>query len=153
MVFRAVKLDERGFAFTLDAVLALIPVLIVFAAVTTANYAPLMTSFQEARLPNTAQDSIEVMAHYKEDDGFSTLEDVSNTLKKNNNDRTGIKAAEEIAGPFLEKALNGKHYALTEENQLKGKVIASNAELKDARDVGIGAKSCGNYTFKLYVWN
>lgn len=146
-------MDEKGFAFTLDAVLALIPVLIVFAAVTTANYAPLMTSFQEARLPHTAQDSIEAMDHYTESDGFSTLEDISNTLKENNNDGTGIKSAGKIANHFLGETLNGKHYTLTEESQLKGKVIASNAELKDAKNVAAGVKSCGNYTFKLYVWN
>ena len=69
------------------------------------------------------------------------------------NDETGIKTAGQVAGSFLNKTLNGSNYRLTEETQLKGKVIASNADMKGASNVAVGVKSCGNYTFKLYVWN
>ena len=145
-------MDERGFAFSLDAVLALIPVLIVVAAVTSINYDPLTTE-SHVRLSHSAQDSIEAMAHYKQNDGSNTLQDISNILKENQNDETGIKNAGQIAGSFLNKTLNGTNYSLTEETQLKGKVIASNADLKSADNVAVGVKNCENYTFKLYVWS
>ncbi|MCE7699254.1 MAG: hypothetical protein K8E24_010725 [Methanobacterium paludis] len=145
-------MDERGFAFSLDAVLALIPVLIVAAAVTGLNYDPLTTE-SHVRLSHSAQDSIEAMAHYKQDDGSNTLQDISNILKENQNDETGIKNAGQIAGSFLNKTLKGANYSLTEETQLKGKVIASNADLNSADNVAVGVKNCDNYTFKLYVWS
>jgi hypothetical protein len=145
-------MDERGFAFSLDAVLALIPVLIVVAAVTGLNYDPLTTE-SHVRLSHSAQDSIEAMAHYKQDDGSNTLQDISNILKENQNDETGIKNAGQIAGSFLNKTLKGANYSLTEETQLKGKVIASNADLNSADNVAVGVKNCDNYTFKLYVWS
>ena len=146
-------MDERGFALSLDAVLALIPVLIVLAAVTNVNCDPLTTQSQEVRLSHNAQDSIEAMAHYRQKYGLNTLQDISNILQENNNDETGIKTAGQVAGSFLNKTLNGSNYRLTEETQLKGKVIASNADMKGASNVAVGVKSCGNYTFKLYVWN
>ncbi|MCE7699255.1 MAG: hypothetical protein K8E24_010735 [Methanobacterium paludis] len=145
-------MDEIGFAVSLDAVLALIPVLIVVAAVTSINYDPLTTE-SHVRLSHSAQDSIEAMAHYKQNDGSNILQDISNILKENQNDETGIKNAGQIAGSFLNKTLNGTNYSLTEETQLKGKVIASNADLKSADNVAVGVKNCENYTFKLYVWS
>jgi hypothetical protein len=146
-------MDEKGFTLSLDAVLALIPVLIVLAAVTSINYDSLTTQSQEIRLSHNAQDSIEAMAHYRQNDGSNTLQDLSNILLENQNDETGIKTAGQMAGSFLNKTLNGTNYSLTEETQLKGKVIASTADLKDASNVAVGVKNCGNYTFKLYVWN
>jgi len=147
-------MDSKGFIFTFDAVLALIPILILFTAVINMGNNDLTASSGEIRISQDAQDSLEMMAHYKNSaDGVTILQKITNTLEINNNNPAGIATASIIAGEFLNKTLGGLKYNLTEVNQLNGVTIASNANIEEAGNVAVGVKSYGNYTFKLYVWN
>ena len=145
-------MDNKGFIFTLDAVLALIPVFLVIIAVSGASQGNLIQPSQQVRLSHQAQDTLDAMAQYR-NGGETLLEEIVMVLKSNNNDVSGVDAARKIAGAFLNKTLPGANYELIELNQLNGETIVSKGVRDKAQNVAVGTKNYGNYCFKLYVWD
>ena len=142
-------MDNNGFVFTLDAVLALIIVFIALAAVASINETPLSS---QIRLSHNAQDVLETMAAYKKGpEEPSVLQKVANILSSSNNDQNGIKEAGQVAGAYLNQTLNSTKYNLTEA-QLNI-TITANADMKEASDVAVGVKSCDGYMFRLCIWD
>ena len=142
-------MDDNGFVFTLDAVLALVIVFIALAAVASINESSLSS---QIRLSHNAQDVLEIMATYKKSpEGPSLLQNVASILSANKNDQTGIKEAGQVAGAYLNQTLNNTKYNLTE-TQLNV-TIAANADMKEASDVAVGVKSCDGYIFRLCIWD
>ena len=141
--------DDKGFIFTLDAVLALIPVFIVLTAVSSVDPGSLILPSQQVRISNQAQDTLDAMAQYPNTDN-SLLEEMAMALKANDNDAS---AAKEVIQVFMDKNLPGMNYELVEINQLKGDTIISRGDRNTAQNVAVGSKNYGNYSFKLYVWD
>ncbi|NYB52083.1 MAG: hypothetical protein HVN35_05965 [Methanobacteriaceae archaeon] len=141
-------MDEKGFAYTLDAVLALIPIMIVLFTVSNITASP--ESHSEVLSNQKAQDIMELMARYTDADGMTVLDSMSNALSSGNNSEASIKKSGQIASSFLDKNLPCS-YLLTEENQLKGKPIAGKLDLDNARNLATASRNCGSYTFRIYV--
>ena len=142
-------MDDNGFVFTLDAVLALVIVFIALAAVASINESPLSS---QIRLSHNAQDVLETMATYKRSpEEPSVLQNAAKILSANKNDQTGIKEAGQVAGAYLNQTLNNTKYNLTE-TQLNA-TIAANADMEEANNIAIGVKSCEGYIFRLCVWD
>lgn len=137
-------MDEKGLIFTSDAVLALIPVFIIIAVV--ANVSDSGSVSKQVRYIQDAQDTLEIMT------SSYVLQNTASILALNNNSEEGIKEAGKIAGPYLNKTLGNSKYSLMEISELN-KTITSRGDIKEARDISVGFKSYGNYTFKLCVWN
>lgn len=142
-------IDERGFAYTLDALLALIPVFIVIFGVSNLAVSP--ESHNHIYFSQKAQDTMDLMTQYREGGGMSVLETLSTTLKSGNNSKLCVDKAGEIASNFLDKNMPGQEYLLTEENQLNGEILAGALELKNAENVATASRNCGNYTYRIYV--
>lgn len=142
-------MDDKGFIFTIDAVLALIIILIALAAVASITESPLSS---QIRLSHNAQDVLETMATYKKSPEESTiLQDIASILTANN-DQTGINEAGKIAGAYLNHTLGSAKYNFTETNQLNT-TLAANADMKEANNIAVSAKSCEGYIFRLYIWD
>jgi len=145
-------MDSRGIIFSIDAALALIPLLILFTAV--AGSSNLSFTGDHVRINHDAQDTLETMANYKLAGYKSTvLQNVTDTLKKYNNSPEGVDLSGQIADSYLNKSLSGSKYILIEINQLKGTVIASNADIDDGTNIAVGIRNYGDYTFKLFIWD
>ncbi|MCE5213780.1 MAG: hypothetical protein LLF83_03560 [Methanobacterium sp.] len=144
-------MDKKGFIYTFDAVLAIIPVLIILVTVSSVSQGELILPSQQIRLQHQAQDTLEMMAQYRISD-ITVLEEITLVLKVNNNNAAGVEAAGEIASKFLDKVLPGANYQLLEINQLNSS-ITSKGNMEDADNVAVGSRSYGNYSFKLYVWD
>lgn len=142
-------LDNKGFIYTLDAVLALIPIFIVFLSL--AQFTGPANSQSQVRLSHNAQDSLEMMGQYREGGGMNLLERISNIMAMNNNNKKGIELAGNIATDFLNKNLQESEYLLCEENVLKGARIAGNLNLNNAKELSSATRNCGNYTYHLYI--
>jgi len=143
-------MDEKGLIFTSDAVLALIPVFIIIVAV--ANVSDSGSVSKQVRYIQDAQDTLEIMTANQNGLNSNVLQNIASILALNNNSEEGIKEAEKIAGPYLNKALGNSKYSLMEISE-RNKTIASRGDIKEARDISVGFKSYGKYIFKLYVWN
>lgn len=147
-------MDNRGIIFSMDAALALIPLFILITAVSNMGDANTIFNSDQIRINHEAQDTLEIMANYKSEPYKPTiLENISDTLIKNNNSPQGISLSGQIAGSYLNKTIGDSKYALTEITQLKGKIIASNADMENGNNIATGIRNYGSYTFQLYVWN
>lgn len=146
-------MDEKGFIFTFDAALALIPIFILLLAVNTIDSGNFALSSEQMRLSHQAQDCMDLMAQYQGSSGVTVINEIVSNLAANDNNDIGVKAAAEVAGGFLDKNLPGKHYKLVELKQLNGATIASNGQIEDAKNVAVASRSYGNYNFLLYVWD
>ena len=141
-------MDDKGFAYTIDAVLALIPIMIVFVAVIHITATPEPPS--PIASSQNAQDTMELMTHYTDGSGMTVLESISYTLQEGNNSKDSIEKAGKIASSFLDKN-SDENYLLTEENHLSGKALAGKLDLEHTENVATAVGNCGNYSFRLYM--
>ena len=147
-------MDDKGFIVTSDALLSLIVVFILLATVTNINADKSVSSMQDMVMAKKVQDTMELMANYKDISTNKTLIDLMvEELEKNSNQKSGIDNAGQIAGEFLNKTLIGYKYNLIEVNKLNGTTLASNANINQANNISVASRSCAGYTFKLYAWN
>ncbi|MEN6592476.1 MAG: hypothetical protein ABFC12_04445 [Methanobacterium sp.] len=145
-------MDDNGFIFTLDAVLALIPVFIILIAVSSVDQGSLILPSQQIRLSHQAQDALDAMGQYHTSED-TLIEEMVTVLKTNGNNAAGIAGAGELAGSYLDNNLQGMNYKLVELNHLNGETIISKGKVEDAPNVAVGTKNHGDYCFKLYVWD
>lgn len=146
-----IKNDDNGIFFSIDASLALIPVIILLFTIGNININN-THSYSENRYFHIAQDSAELMAKYCGPDDVPILEKVSNALSESSDGEKGIETARRILDPFLEKNLGSMNYRIVELNHLKGKEITSKGNYDNTEEVGVAVKGYGDYLFKLYVW-
>ena len=141
-------MDDKGLAYTLDAVLAQIPVIIVIFRV--SNFMASVEPAHPVHSSQNAQDILELMS-YSEVNHISVLEKISLILSSGNNSRASITDAQKIASSFLDEKLAGNDYLLTEENQLRGEILAGKMDLKKEDNLATASMNCGNYTFRIYI--
>ncbi len=141
-------MDEKGFGYTLDAVLALIPIMIILFGVNSIIASP--ESHQPVVSSQKAPDTIELMAQYKDGEGMTVLNSISSVLTSGNNSEASIRKSGEIASSFLDKNVPS-NYLLTEESHLNGKPLAGKLDLKTANHVATATRNCGSYTFRIYI--
>lgn len=146
-----IKKDVKGIFLSIDAVLALIPIMILLLTVASTNINYSYYSM-EKKYSYEAQDSIELMAQYNNPDDQTILEGVYLALSENPTPRRGIEKANKIVNPLLKKTLGSMKYRFVEIKYLKGKEIASRGKFENAKYVGVAVKCYRDYIFKLYVW-
>jgi hypothetical protein len=146
-----IKNDDNGIFFSMDACLALIPVIILLFTIGNINMNN-TNSYCENRYFHIAQDSAELMAEYCGPDEVPILEKVSNALTESSDSEKGIETARSILDPFLQKTLGIKNYRIVELKHLKGKEITSKGNYNNTEEVNVAVKGYGDYLFKLYVW-
>lgn len=145
-------MDYKGFILTFDAFMALIPVFIILSLVAGVNQGQLTLISQQVRLNHQAQDSLDLMAQYRNPSGETILEEITYILESNNNNASGVESASQISSEFLNKFMPGVKYKFVELKQLGGISLAANGEIDDAKNVAVGWRSYRNYIYQLYVW-
>ncbi|AXV37786.1 MAG: hypothetical protein CIT01_06020 [Methanobacterium sp. BRmetb2] len=147
-------MDNKGLIVSSDAILALIVVFILLATVTNISGDKSGSFIQQVVMAKNAQDAMELMATYKNISTNKTvLELMADQLIKNGNQRSGMDDAGQIASEFLDKTLSGSNYNLIEINKLNGTPLASNADMNNADNISSASRTCGEYIFKLYIWD
>ncbi|MDI6644016.1 MAG: hypothetical protein QME14_03075 [Methanobacteriaceae archaeon] len=146
-------MDDKGFIVTSDALISLIVIFILLATVNNISADKSCSSIQDVVMAKNAQDTMELMACYKYFTDKTLIELMVEQLEKSDNQKSGVDNAGKIAGEFLNKTLIGYNYNLIEINKLNGTTIASNADFNQASNVSVASRICGEYKFKLYIWN
>ena len=134
--------DDHGIFFSAEATLALIPLFIILFAIANIN-TDYTHSYKEMVLYHQAQDTLDIMSSSATDD---VLDQVSLAVSSNQ-----LGRAQKIADSYLKKTIGNRKYMLVETNYLHGKVICSNAQFKDLKNVVVTVKYQRNCIYKLYI--
>lgn len=139
-------MDQKGFIFTFDAVLALIPLFLVIIVISNL---PVSSEDQsQVTLSQDAQDYLDVLAS-TEINSRSVMESMVQALSTGR--ESGVKEAGDLAKSVLDNLTDDKSYKLLETSQLNGTTIISQGNLDSSSSVASATCNWGNYTFILYV--
>jgi hypothetical protein len=144
-------LDNKGSFYIMDAILAIFLLLIVFLVVNTAITLPTSDYSYESKEIRTAQDTMELLSGKIDFNDNTFLAEISNILKEGKNSKESIRQVSEISKDKL-NSYKLKNYMLTENNILKGKVLASKGDYNKANNVDVATRTYGDYSYTLYVW-
>lgn len=135
----------------MDAILAIFLLLIVFLVINTATTLPTSDYSYESKEIRTAQDTMELLSGKIDFNDNTFLAEISNILKEGKNSKESIRQVSEISKDKL-NSYKLKNYMLTENNILKGKVLASKGDYNKANDVDVATRTYGDYSYTLYIW-
>lgn len=135
----------------MDAILAIFLLLIVFLVINTAITLPTSDYSYESKEIRTAQDTMELLSGKIDFNDNTFLAEISNILKEGKNSKESIRQVSEISKDKL-NSYKLKNYMLTENNILKGKVLASKGDYNKANDVDVATRTYGDYSYTLYIW-
>lgn len=144
-------LDNKGSFYIMDAILAIFLLLIVFLVINTATTLPTSDYSYESKEIRTAQDTMELLSGKIDFNDNTFLAEISNILKEGKNSKESIRQVSEISKDKL-NSYKLKNYMLTENNILKGKVLASKGDYNKANDVDVATRTYGDYSYTLYIW-
>lgn len=144
-------LDNKGYFYIIDAFLAIVLLLAVFFIVNSAISIPSPDYSYDSKDIRTAQDIMELLSGKVDFDDRTFLGDISCILKDNENSKESIR---QVSGICKDKFsdFNLKNYKFTENNILKGKVLASSGDYRKASKVSVATRNYGDYSYTLSVW-
>lgn len=144
-------LDNKGSFYIIDAILAIFLLLIVFLVINTAISLPPADYSYESRDIRTAQDVMELLSGKIGFEDNTFLGEISEILKDGKNSKESVREVSKISEDRL-KSYGLKNYRLTENNVLKGEVLASRGDYGKASEVDVATRNCGDYSYTLSVW-
>lgn len=140
-------MDEKGFAFTLDAVLMLIPIMIVAATVAGMS---LNVPHESPYYQN--QDIMETLYNIGTNSSDPSLASIANNITAGNIATAKTTAANSKFKIILDK--NARNYNLTYNNTLTGNFeeIISKGNMNTATNVASSTRNYNGVTFRLFTW-
>lgn len=144
-------LDNKGSFYIMDAVLAVVLLLIAFLVVNAAISMPAHDYSYESKNIRTAQDVMELLSGKIDFNDGTFLGEISDILQDGKNSRESIREVSRISKDKLD-SYNLKNYRFSETNVLKDKVLASKGDYEKAKDVDVATRTYGDYSYTLSVW-
>jgi hypothetical protein len=139
-------IDENGFIFTFDVIIALIPLFLMMILISNLPASENLPS--QVRIYQEAQDYLDVLASSQIKDQ-KVMDRMVQALKTG--EESGVEEAGELSKPVLDGITAGKSYQLWETSQLNGTMIISQGNLNSSPTVGSATLNWENYVFVLYV--
>lgn len=144
-------LDNKGSFYIFDAILAIFLLLIVFLVVNAAISMPSADYSYESKDIRTAQDVMELLSGKINFNDMTFLSKISKILEDGKNSKQSVREVSDICKDKLD-SYNLKNYEFSENNILKGKVLASYGDYKKANDVDVATRNFGDYSYTLSLW-
>lgn len=144
-------LDNKGSFYILDAILAIVLILIVFLVINSAITMPTHEYSYETKDIRTAQDVMELLVGKIDFTDQTFISEITGILKEGKNSKESVSEVSEICEEKLD-SFNLKHYEFCENNVLDGEILASNADSSRAGSVSVATRTYGDYSYTLYVW-
>jgi len=144
-------LDSKGSFFIIDAILAIVLILIVFFIVNSAISIPTPEYSYQTKDSRDVQDIMELLSGKVDFTDQTFLGEISNILKENKNSKQSIREVSKISKDKLD-SYNLDNYQFSENNVLKGEVLASSGDYNKAQNVSVATRNYGDYSFTLSVW-
>jgi hypothetical protein len=144
-------LDNKGSFYLIDAILAVVLLLIVFLAINTTVTMPTHEYSYETRDIRTAQDVMELLSGRIDFQDKSFISEISGILKEGENSKESVREVSKISRDRLD-SYNLENYRLVESNVLNDGVLASKGNYDDAENVSVATRTYGDYSFTLSTW-
>ena len=144
-------LDEKGNFYIIDAVLAVILILIVFLALNTVISISSPDYSYTSKDIRTAQDIMEILSGKVNVTDRTFIGDISNILDENENSKEAIRNVSALCSTQLD-SYDLKNYRFSENNVLSGEVLASSGDYSKASDFSVASRNYGQYSYTLSVW-
>ena len=144
-------LDNKGSFYLIDAMLAVVLLLIVFLAINTTVTMPTHEYSYETRDIRTAQDVMELLSGRIDFQDKSFISEISGILKEGENSKESVREVSKISRDRLD-SYDFENYRLVESNVLNDGVLASKGNYDDAENVSVATRTYGDYSFTLSTW-
>lgn len=144
-------LDNKGSFYIIDAILAVVLLLIVFLAINATITMPTHDYSYETRDIKTAQDVMELLSGKVDFEDESFISEISAILNESRNSKESIREVSKISKSKLD-SYDLENYRLTETNVLNNVVLASNGDWDNAENISVATRTYGEYSFTLSVW-
>ena len=144
-------LDEKGNFYIIDAVLAVIILLIVFLALNTAISIPSPDYSYQTRDIKTAQDIMEILSGKVNVTDRTFIGDISSVLSEKEDSKEAIREVSKMSRDKFD-LYNLENYRFCENNVLDGEVLASSGDYSKAGEVSVASRAYGDYYYTLYLW-
>ena len=144
-------LDDKGYFYIIDALIAIVLLLIVFLVVNATISIPSPDYSYQTHDVGEAQDIMEILSGKINFTDETFIGEISEILEKNKNSKNSVREVSSICKDKL-NSYNIKKYRFCENNVLKGKVLASSGDYSKAKDVSVATREYGDYSYTLSVW-
>lgn len=144
-------LDDKGSFYLIESILAIAILLMAIFVVNTVISIPSPEYSYDNFDSKTAQDTMEILSGKVNFTDVSFIASISDVLKSNKNSKKSVSEVSEICKDKF-KTLDIKNYRFTENNVLKGKVLASHGDYSKASKVSQATRTYGDYSYTLLVW-
>ncbi|WP_297981485.1 hypothetical protein [uncultured Methanobrevibacter sp.] len=150
--------DNKGFLSMMDGILAVFLLVLVLISFNMIMDMEVPSLREENNQFNAAQDIMESMSSKIDAKDYSLLEKVSFTLSSLNNSISSQRKAKAIVSDYFENFIESKgnykdyKYVLLETNQLDNVELYSTGDYSSASEVSVAIRNCGNYSYKLYIF-
>ena len=133
-------LGEKGYFYIIDAILAVMLLLMVFLIVNATISIPSPDYSYDSKDIRMAQDTMEMLSGKVNFTDQTFLGEISEVLKSNDNSKESVREVSKLCKDRL-KSFNLKNYRFSENNVLKGKVLASSGDYSKAGDVSVATRN------------
>ena len=133
-------LDNKRSFYIFDAILAIFLLLTVFLVVNVAISIPSADYSYESKDIRTAQDVMELLSGKIDFNDKTFIGKVSPVLEEGKNSKESVREVSEISKNKLD-SFNLKNYQFTENNVLKGKVLAASGDYNKAGNVDVATRT------------
>ena len=144
-------LDEKGNFFIIEAILAIILLLIVILAFNSLILFQNSDYSSEIKSSMSAQEIMEVLDGKINFTDQSFLGDISAILKEKKNSKESIQEVSQLCDEKFE-TFKLQNYRFSENNLLDGKTLASDGDYSKAKDISVASRDYGDYSYTLSVW-
>jgi len=144
-------LDNKGSFYIIDAILAVILLLIVFLAINATITMPTHDYSYETRDIKKAQDIMELLSGKVDFEDESFISEISAILSEGENSKESIREVSRISKSKLD-SYDLENYRLVETNVLNNVVLASRGDWDNAENISVATRTYGEYSFTLSTW-
>lgn len=144
-------LDDKGYFYIIDAILAVMLLLMVFLVINASISIPSPDYSYEIHDFKTVQDTMELLSGKINFTDQTFLAEISQILKNGENSKESVREASKLCRDKL-NSYNIENYKFSENNVLKGKVLASSGDYSKADDVSVATRNYGEYSYTLSTW-
>ena len=144
-------LDEKGNFFIIEAILAIILLLIVILAFNSLILFQNSDYSSDIKNSMSAQEIMEVLDGKINFTDQSFLGDISAILKEKKNSKESIQEVSQWCDEKFE-TFKLQNYRFSENNLLDGEMLAGDGDYSKAKDISVASWDYGDYSYTLSVW-